>query len=162
MAGNVDWVLLSYKLPREPSNPRVVLWRKLRRLGVAQIVDGLVALPADARTKEHFDWLADEVAAAGGEAGTWVARAGSLRQERQLAVRMAEAVAGEYREITATAVAMLKVADNIARRRTVGRLRRELRRIGARDFFPPPEREVAHRAVEELANATVELDGAQR
>ena len=41
-----EWVLLSYRLPREPSTPRIAVWRKLRRLGVAQISDGLVALPA--------------------------------------------------------------------------------------------------------------------
>ena len=49
MAGRSDWVLLAYRLPREPSTPRITVWRKLRRLGVAQLVDGLVALPADAR-----------------------------------------------------------------------------------------------------------------
>jgi hypothetical protein len=35
-------------------------------------------------------------------------------------------------------------------------LRRELRRIRARDYFPPPERERAERAVEELATLVVE------
>jgi hypothetical protein len=33
---------------------------------------------------------------------------------------------------------------------TVARLRRELRRIAQRDYFPPPEREEARRAVESL------------
>ena len=41
--------MLTYRLPRDPSTPRGVVWRKLRRLGVAQLADGLVALPADAR-----------------------------------------------------------------------------------------------------------------
>ena len=36
------------------------------------------------------------------------------------------------------------------RQRTLKRLRRELRRIRARDFFPPPEREHAQRALDEL------------
>ncbi len=44
--GPGEWVLLSYRLPREPSTPRIAVWRKLKRLGVAQISDGLVALPA--------------------------------------------------------------------------------------------------------------------
>src|SRR2546421_12267955 len=56
-----EWVLLAYRLPRDPSGPRVTVWRKLRRLGAVQLVDGLVALPADAATVEAFDWLADEV-----------------------------------------------------------------------------------------------------
>ena len=37
------WVLLAYRLPREPSNPRVGVWRKLERLGVARLGNGLVA-----------------------------------------------------------------------------------------------------------------------
>ena len=30
------------------------------RLGVAQISDGLVASPADARTRERLEWIANE------------------------------------------------------------------------------------------------------
>ena len=34
-----DWVLLAYRLPREPSAPRLAVWRQLKRLGVAQLVE---------------------------------------------------------------------------------------------------------------------------
>ena len=44
----------------------------------------------------------------------------------------------------------------IALWRSLGRLRRELRRITQRDFFPPPERAEAHAAVEALASAVEE------
>src|ERR687883_1198383 len=91
------WVLLAYRLPREPSTPRITLWRKLRRLGAVQLLDSLAALPKDARTQEQLEWLADEVIEAGGEASIWTARAGSAAQERALASRMAAAVAEEYR-----------------------------------------------------------------
>src|SRR5437588_4716130 len=98
-AGRVEWVLLAYLLPREPSTPRITLWRKLRRLGVVQLLDGLVALPADARTREQMEWLADEVVDAHGEASLWVGRLASAAQERELAARMAEAVAEDYRQV---------------------------------------------------------------
>src|SRR5256714_12839010 len=74
-----EWVLLAYRLPREPSTPRIGVWRKLRRLGAVQLVDGLVALPADAATIEAFDWLAEEVVEAGGQGGAVRAQPGAKR-----------------------------------------------------------------------------------
>jgi hypothetical protein len=148
--GRLEWVLLAYRIPREPSTPRISVWRKLRRLGTAQLGDGLVALPNDARTKEQLEWIADEVLEAGGEATLWVARAGSVGQERGLAAAMADAVAAEYRAVIEGADAAVGESDS-ARRRMAARLRRELHRIAQRDHFPPPDREQAHQAVERLA-----------
>lgn len=146
----MDWVLLAYRLPREPSTARVTAWRKLRRLGVVQLVDGLVALPADARTKEQLEWIAEEILDAGGEATVWVGQPGSAADERRLATRMAAAVAEEYRAVLAEAGQTRQDSD-VARRRTLARLQRELHRIGRRDFFPPPERDKANAAVRRLA-----------
>ena len=126
------------------------MWRKLRRLGAAQLGDGLVALPNDARTKEQLEWIADEVLEAGGDTTLWIARAGSAGQERALAAAMAEAVAEEYRATVDAADAAMNESDS-ARGRIAARLRRELHRIAQRDYFPPPDREKAHRAVERLA-----------
>jgi hypothetical protein len=148
-------VLLAYRLPREPSTPRSALWRKLRRLGAAQLLDGLAALPLDARAREQLEWLADEVIEAGGEATIWVGELASLAQERELAARMADAVAADYRRLLAQAESAHEDAPG-ARRRTLGRLRRELRRIRARDYFPPPERELAQHAISELASRVEE------
>lgn len=154
MVADHEWVLLVYRLPREPSTPRSALWRSLRRLGAVQLADGVVALPADARTVEAFEWLADEVVEAGGEATLWTGRPVSAAQERAAAARMAALVAAEYAAVRDTATATVG-EDGATRRRTLGRLRRELRRIAQRDFFPPPERAQARAAVEALA-ATVE------
>jgi hypothetical protein len=148
-----EWVLLSYRLPREPSTVRVAVWRKLKRLGVAQVLDGLVALPADARTREQLDWIADEVRAAHGEANLWLARPGSAAQERAFATQMAGAVAADYAAVVDDARDALDL-DDFTRGRALGRLRRELARIRKRDFFPPQEREQAQQAVDALA-ATV-------
>ncbi|MGW0212696.1 Chromate resistance protein ChrB [Streptomyces sp. NPDC003233] len=94
-----EWVLLSYRIPREPSTPRIALWRKLKRLGVAQISDGLVALPADARTREQLEWIADEAIEAGGTGSIWIARPATHAQERELATTMATARAAEYQAV---------------------------------------------------------------
>ena len=144
------WVLLSYRLPREPSTPRIGVWRKLERLGVARLGDGLVALPADARTREQLDWLAEEIVEVGGVATVWLATPGSAAQERAVAEPMRAARAAEYRAVVEQARA---AADGslVERGRVVRRLRGELRRIARRDFFPPAEREVARAAVDALA-----------
>src|SRR3989441_6286782 len=99
-AGRMRWVLIAYRLPREPSTPRSALWRRLRRLGAAQVLDGLAALPLDARNREQLEWLAVEVTEAGGEATIWLGELASAAQERELARRMAEAVARDYRTLT--------------------------------------------------------------
>lgn len=150
MAGRTEWVLLSYRMPREPSTRRIAAWRRLRRLGALQLGDGLYALPASSSTREQLDWLAEEAVDAGGDATVWIARAATVRQDRDLASQMKMSAAEEYREV-------IKEADDVARaapgtrERSLARLRRELRRIAQRDHFPPPEREHARAAVEELA-----------
>jgi hypothetical protein len=149
-ASRAQWVLLAYRLPREPSTPRIAMWRKLKRLGAAQLLDGLVALPLDSRNRERLEWLAEGVTDAAGKATIWVGEFGSAAQERELAARMREAVAGEYRAVIEEA-GKLRSQPPGRRRRSLARLRRELRRIRARDYFPPPERELAVQAVEQLA-----------
>ena len=146
-----QWVLLCYRLPREPSTPRITVWRKLKRLGVAQLSDGLVTLPADARTREQLEWIAEEIIQSGGEASTWLAHPTSADQERTLARRMADARAGEYAAVTAEAATA--AGSDRERRRTGERLRAELRRIARRDYFPPPQREAAQAAVRALLEA---------
>lgn len=153
MTDRLDWVLLAYRLPREPSTPRIALWRKFRRLGVVQVLDGLVALPADARTREQLEWLADAVIEAGGEATVWLGRPGSAADERGLAARMAAAIRAEYQEVVADAEAAASQPAT-TRRRIAARLRRQVSRIERRDFFPPPERDLARHAAEELAAAS--------
>ncbi|WP_369137476.1 Chromate resistance protein ChrB [Modestobacter versicolor] len=155
-----EWVLLSYRLPREPSGPRTTLWRRLKRLGVAQLSDGLVALPADARTRESLEWLADDVLAADGTAGIWVARPTTPAQERDLAAGMAAFRAQEYRELTA-ACREATSASRPDQARALRRLRAEWRAIDRRDFFPPAERELAAAALRELADAVASTAAAE-
>lgn len=144
-----QWVLLCYRIPREPSTPRITIWRKLKRLGVAQLSDGLVALPADARTREHLDWIADEILDTGGTATVWLAHPTSAAQERHLAQAMADARAAEYLQVRDQAE-QARAADEASRQRALRRLRAELRRIHRRDYFPPPARRAAEAAVNAL------------
>ncbi|MET7334969.1 Chromate resistance protein ChrB [Nonomuraea sp. NPDC005650] len=154
MAGTVgQWVLLAYRIPRRPSTLRITIWRKLDRLGVARLGDGLVALPADARTREHLEWIAEEIGEMGGSTSIWLAAAGNVAQERAIAADMRLARAEEYRAVITEAGAAARARPG-ERSRAVKRLQAELRRIGRRDYFPPAEREAAQQAVRVLAQAT--------
>jgi hypothetical protein len=151
-ASSGEWVLLTYRLPREPSTPRSAIWRKLRKLGVVQISDGLVALPAAARTREQLEWVAEEVNDAGGTAGIWLARPATRAQEDRLARTMAAARAAEYQALLSATAAAAGNADPLARASALRRLRNELRAIQRRDYFPPAERDQAEAALQAFAN----------
>jgi hypothetical protein len=152
-----DWVLLSYRIPREPSTPRIAVWRKLKRLGVAHIGDGLAGLPADARTVEQFEWLSEEIAEAGGASTLWRAELTSHAQERSVVGDMAAARAQEYADIADRARKVAQVSMTTTESmRMLRSLRRELRQVRRRDFFPPPEREIARTEVDSLARAVLD------
>src|SRR5262249_22050842 len=122
------------------------------------VVDGVVGLPLDSRNREQLEWLADEVVDGGGEATIWVASPGTAAHERVLAAGMSERVAAEYRAIIADAAPAAGAGES-ERRRTLARLRRQLRRVGSRDYFPPAERAEARDAVERLAAQVIEAAG---
>jgi hypothetical protein len=145
-----NWVFLAYRLPREPSTPRISVWRKLKALGVVQLLDGLAALPLSSRNREQLEWLAEDVTEAGGEASIWIAQSATATQERALVERMAKAVGEEYRELTVMAEDAA-AGEPQGRPRALRRLRRHLHRIRQRDYFPPPDKVAAAEAIDRLA-----------
>jgi hypothetical protein len=68
---DIPWVLLVYKIPREPTASRAAVWRKLKRLGALLLHDAVWVLPATPWTREQFQWLAVEIGELGGEAYLW-------------------------------------------------------------------------------------------
>jgi len=145
-----QWVLLAYRLPREPSSPRIALWRQLRRLGAAQIGDGLVALPLDPETREQLEWLASGVEESGGEASVWIAEPTTRQQEERWMTRMTDSVSREYERL---AVRAREAAGSgpIEVGRSLRLLRAELRRVRGRDHFASPTGPEAAAAIEALA-----------
>jgi len=91
------WVLLHYKIPPEPSAPRVSVWRKLKRLGALLLQDAVWVLPATARTREEFQWLAVEIGEQGGEASVWEAHLTLAGQDEALVRQFLAQVETAYR-----------------------------------------------------------------
>ena len=144
-------MFLVYQLPREPSTPRISVWRKLKRLGVAQLSDGLVALPHDAATKEQLEWVAHEVTEAGGSASIWITTPTARRFGGALAESLRSDRAEEYRQLE-DQIEEVPTAPAWERERALRRLRAEYRRIERRDHFPPPEKQEARTALDRLAS----------
>lgn len=137
---------MSYRVPREPSTPRIAIWRKLKGLGVAQIGDGLVGLPNNPRTREHLEWVAASVVEAEGQAIVWLAKTAGRRPGQELAREMSAARDVEYQQLLDELAASVDPDT-----RNVARWRREWRRIDRRDYFQASLREPARRALDAVA-----------
>lgn len=94
-----NWLLLSYKIPPEPSAPRVYVWRKLKRLGALLLHDAVWVLPATSRTREQFQWLATEIVDLGGSAMLWEAAEAFTGQDASLIEQFRAQVEAAYQEI---------------------------------------------------------------
>ena len=42
---NITWLLLTYKVPAEPSARRIAIWRKLKGMGAIYLQNGVCVLP---------------------------------------------------------------------------------------------------------------------
>jgi hypothetical protein len=114
---------------------------------VAQVGDGLVALPHDARTKEHLEWVAATVIEADGEAIVWIATPSGRRASDDLAQEMRDARDIEYTKI----MDEVGSTDDTSSR-TIQRWRRQWRRIDRRDYFRSAMRDESRLAIAALVD----------
>jgi hypothetical protein len=96
-----EWLLLIYKVPREPTSSRVYVWRKLKQLGALLLHDSIWILPANDRTQEHFQWLAAEITELQGEATLARADLLSTAQRNDLTKKFQYQADQVYREVLA-------------------------------------------------------------
>jgi hypothetical protein len=135
------WALLLYTLPREPSAPRVAVWRKLKKLSAVLLHDAVWVLPAQPALLEHFRWLAAEIRESAGEALVWVAEQGLPGQDELLVAQFrAQAEAG-YQAILAALDASQVDPAALARR---------YQAVAACDYFHAPLAEVLRSRLEAL------------
>ncbi len=155
------WLLLIYRLPREPSRHRVAVWRKLKTLGALYLQDGVAALPEDAVTREQLEWLQLRVREAGGEATLWEARPGTVAEEGDLVEDFRSSREEAYRSIIAEADRIRRKAGlggGDALLEQLGKLEREFRAERRRDYFRSPLRTEAAAALK-AARRAVRAEG---
>lgn len=93
------WLLLTYKIPSEPSAKRVYIWRKLKRIGAILHQESCWVLPSNPRTHEQLQWLATEIIEMGGEATLWEADSILGTPDETLIQKFIEQVDQPYMEI---------------------------------------------------------------
>jgi DNA-binding transcriptional regulator PaaX len=95
------WLLLVYKIPREPTVHRVSVWRKLKQLGAILLHDSVWILPESPQTREQFQWLAAEIIELGGEATLCVSEIAGESKRAELVKEFSTKVDNAYKEILA-------------------------------------------------------------
>lgn len=120
------WLLLVYRIPREPTAGRVFIWRKLKQLGAIALQDAIWVLPSTSRTQEQFQWLAAEISELKGDSLLWEAEQLYATDADALQRQFTESLEREYREILA---ALKKKGRDLAV------LSKRYQQAQARDYF---------------------------
>lgn len=151
------WLMFIYRIPREPSRPRVAAWRKLKTLGALYLQDGVVTLPEDAVTREQLQWLQLNIREAGGEATLWEAAPETLSEENRLVQSFRGAREEGYRAVMDEAERLRRKsrlgADEESLRKELSKIERDFRAERRRDYFRSPLRKEALSALKAAQRA---------
>lgn len=143
----MDWVAFSYSLPSKvASGARVTLWRRLQRLGAITPKAGVYVLPARDECVEAFQWLAQEVQQASGEAVVMRVERFEGLTDRQLIDQFCNACRTKYAEIETQASEVEKRLRTLKKPEDRAEVGEKLQRLQKRqaevmrvDFFESPE-----------------------
>ena len=155
-----EWILLVHQLPQKPSKLRVRTWRKLQTLGAVPIKNSVYVLPYNEKTNEDFQWLRQEIESSGGEANLF--RAGSVEgaTDREIIELFRKVRDEDYTKLISEFEGLSGAAREQAKGNslTVGKLaqyqnelsklRQELDRVVATDFFQAQQGKKAREAFE--------------
>jgi len=128
----VRWLLLTYRIPREPTAGRVYVWRKLKALGAVSLQDASWLLPSTPRTQEQFQWLAAEIKELNGEVVLFHADEVLDGDEASLVERFNALLRAAYTEI---------LGELKGRKPNLAALSKRYQEVLSRDYFHCPLRE---------------------
>jgi hypothetical protein len=98
-AAAIEWVVLAYKLPLQPTRLRNHVWRKLQGLGAVYVQDGVVALPNRPDLNENLSYVAATIEEMEGSAILFKAEALSPKDQQKVVERFRIAGDGWMSEI---------------------------------------------------------------
>src|SRR5437868_4122056 len=93
------WLQVTYKVPSEPSQKRVWVWRRLQNLGAFALQNSVYLLPFSEDVEKHFRQLAQEIREMGGEASIFSVMALDAADEQRILQTLVEARTNEYNTV---------------------------------------------------------------
>jgi hypothetical protein len=93
------WLQLTYKVPSEPSQKRVWVWRRLQNLGAFALQNSVYLLPYSEEVEKQFRQLIHDIHEMGGEACLFSVFAFDFADEQRILQTLVEARHGEYQEV---------------------------------------------------------------
>src|SRR5215216_5671716 len=151
------WLLLIHQLPAKPAYLRVKVWRRLQALGAVTVKNSVYVLPAGEQGQEDFEWLLREISEGGGEGLICEARLVDGLSDEDVRGLFGAARAADYDVLAKEARTL---ADNLAMggaaigraeaRNKLARIRAEVARVVAIDFFGADRREIVEGLLKEL------------
>lgn len=121
-----QWLLLVYSVPRSPTSSRVYVWRKLKGLGAVLFQDSVWLLPSNARTKEHFQWLCEEIRELKGKSSVWEGQLLSEDKDKALEMEFSSQIDESYTSL---------LRELRKRKADISSLAKKFQFIRERDYF---------------------------
>jgi hypothetical protein len=153
-AERLDWLLLIYRVPSEPSNNRVSVWRELKRLGALYLQQCVCVVPALPACEEGVRSAVRRVEALGGSSNLFRLTDLEDRERERLVDGFRGLSAKEYAEIVeecrtkfAKEIEFERFRENYTYeeaeeiREDLDKIRRWYDRVVARDWFDAGQRE---------------------
>lgn len=156
-----SWLLLTYKVPADPTKVRVGIWRRIRSMGAVYIQNSICVLPTSTEHQRQLRMVQGDIEAAGGEAVIFETLALDARQEELVVSRFKHDRDQDYeefldkcadykrevdKEVQADHYTFAELKENDE---DLKKLKNWLERIKALDFFGAPARATAEQQLAE-------------
>lgn len=148
------WLLLVYRVPSEPSNNRVRIWRELKRIGVLYLQQCVCVVPVRPGMRKAMDKVRQIIIQLGGSSDLFELPSLSAEERERLVSRFRVLVAKQYAEIVEECdTKFVKEIEFETNRRNfsfpeaeemeqdLDKIRRWYERVRQRDWFGAPGHE---------------------
>jgi hypothetical protein len=157
----VEWVVVTYRLPNEPSRHRVAVWRELRRVGAVSLQQATWAVPARRGFKDAIVKAIELIQRADGDVLVFDAVPQGEEMSARLEAQFSAERDHEWHEFSAECdkfdaeiakefrIEKFTAAELDEEEQNLERLRRWFRELKARDVFGSASQPEAERRLKE-------------